>query len=140
MNQLDTISIQDLHELLSTVDGNMPTQRVLATIAYKQGDSKSRIAERHGVTWKTIDGWIDRFVEQPIDQAPHDERRSGRPPKLVDAEREALFADLRKQPTEFGYDYQEWSPELVTHHVEKTFDVTYSQRHIRRIMKEVGLA
>jgi transposase len=139
MSQLDSISMRDLQGLLSTVDGNMPTQRVLATIAYKQGDSKSRIAERHGVTWKTVDSWIDRFVQRPIEQAPYDDQRSGRPPKLAETERAALFEALQKQPTEFGYDSHEWVPELVADHVERKFGVTYSQRHIRRIMEETGL-
>jgi len=50
MNQLDSVSMEELHELLSEVDKGIPTQRILAAIAYKQGDSKTRLAERHDVT------------------------------------------------------------------------------------------
>ena len=38
--------MEDLHELLAEVDEGVPTQRVLAAIAYKQGGSKTWLAER----------------------------------------------------------------------------------------------
>jgi transposase len=140
MNQLDSVSMEELHELLSEVDEGIPTQRILAAIAYKQGDSKTRLAERHDVTWKTVDNWLNRFAEQPIEQAPYDEQRSGRPPKLTEEQRDVLFEELHDSPEEFGYDRQAWFPTLVYHHVKEKFDVEYSLRHIRRLMDEAGLS
>lgn len=140
MGRLDQITIEELHEQLAEVDEGTPTERIVAAIAYKQGDSKTRLAERHDVSWKTIDNWLNRFAEQPIDRAPHDEHRPGRPPKLTDEERDALFHDLHASPTEFGYERQAWFPSLVYHHVKATFNVEYSLRHIRRLMDEAGLS
>ena len=65
MGRLDHISMEELHELLAEVDEGTATQRVLAAIAYQQGDSKTRLAERHDVTWKTVHSWLNRSAEQP---------------------------------------------------------------------------
>ena len=140
MGQLESVSMEELHDLLSEVDEGTPTQRILAAIAYKQGDSKTRLAERHGVTWKTVDNWLDRFAEQPIVEAPYDERRPGRPPKLAEEQRNALLTDLHHSPDEFGYDSKTWFPILVSHHVKETFDIEYSLRHVRRLMDEAEVA
>ena len=140
MSQLDSVSMEELHEILSEVDGRTPAQRILAAIAYKQGDSKTQLAERHDVTWTTVDNWLNRFAEQPIEQAPYDEQRSGRPPKLTEEQREALFKQLHESPEEFGYDRQAWFPTLVYHHVNEQFGAEYSLRHIRRLMGEAGLS
>jgi len=140
MSQLDSVSMEELHELLSEVDERTPTQRILAAIAYKQGDSKTQLAERHDVTWTTVDNWLNRFAEQPIEQAPYDEQRSGRPPKLTEEQREVLFKQLHESPEEFGYDRQAWFPTLVYHHAKEQFGVEYSLRHIRRLMGEAGLS
>lgn len=140
MGQLEDITIDELHELLSDVDGRNPTQRILAAIAYKQGDSKTKLADQHDVTWKTINNWLDRFAEQPIEQAPYDEHRSGRPPKLTDEQKEQLFEALDDSPEAVGYDRQAWFPPLVYHYIKETFGIEYSLRHIRRLMHEAGLS
>lgn len=140
MGRLEHTSMEELHELLSEVDEGTPTERILAAIAYKQGDSKTRLAERHDVSWKTIQSWLNRFAEQPIEQAPYDEQRPGRPPKLTDEQQETLFDDLHDSPEAFGYDRQAWFPPLVQHHVKERFGVEYSLRHIRRLLGEAGLS
>lgn len=140
MGRLEHVSIEELHELLSDVDESTPTERILAAIAYKQGDSKAKLAERHDVTWKTIHNWLDRFEERPIEKAPYDEHRSGRPAELTDEQRERLSEDLLASPEAFGYDRHEWFPALVHHHIEEKFGIEYSLRHVRRLMNEAGLS
>jgi transposase len=140
MGRLDDITLQDLQNQLEQTNGKVPTKRVLAAIARKQGDTIATLADRHNVCKKTIRNWLDRFAEQPIDQAPYDEDRSGRPPALTDKEYDAFIADLHTSPTEFGYDRQAWFPALAHDHLTKTYGVEYSLRHIRRLMKEAGLS
>ena len=140
MSRLEHTSVEELHEVLAEVEQGTPTQRILAAIAYKQGDTKTQLAERHDVTWKTVDNWLNRFAEQPIEHAPYDEQRPGRPPELTDDQRTELFEDLHEAPDEFGYDRLAWFPTLVHHHLKETFGVEYSLRHIRRLMHEAGLS
>jgi transposase len=140
IDQFTSISIEELHELLSETDERIPTQRILTAIAYKQGDSKERLAERHNVSLSTIYNWLNRFAEQPLEQAPYSAQRSGRPSKLTEEQQDLFFDHLRDSPEVFGYDRQEWSPTLVRRHMKDQFDVEYSLRHIARLMTEAGLS
>lgn len=140
MGRLDQVALDELQEQLREADEKKPVKRLLTAIAYKQGDSKDRLAERHGVSLKTIYNWLDRFEEQPIEQAPYDDPRSGRPAKLTDNEKDALIADLHESPEESGYDRQVWFPLLVYHHLREQYNVEYSLVHIRRMMREAGLS
>jgi transposase len=139
MGRLDHLTLDDLRELLARTEGNKPTQRVLAAIGRKQGDTLHELAARHDVVEKTIRNWLDRFTNQPLEQAPYDATRSGRPPKLSGREREAFLQDLRASPREAGYDRESWFPELAHRHLEDEYGVTYSLRHVYRLMDEAGL-
>jgi len=140
MSRLDKISLEELHYLREQTEETIPRQRVLAAIAYKQGDDASTLAERHGVVEKTIYNWLDRFDEEPIEQAPYDDPRSGRPPKLDADEWERLKLVLQQPPTELGYEQQAWSPKLLLHYVEEEFNVTYAEGYARQLLHEAGLS
>jgi transposase len=140
MGRLDDITMEELQELREQIDEGTPKERVLAAIGRKQGDQIDTLAERHGVVKKTIRNWLDRFAEQPIEQAPYDAPRSGRPAKLTDEEKEEFIADLHESPEEFGYDRQVWFPLLAYHHLKNKFEVEYSLRHVYRLLHEAGLS
>ena len=104
MGRLDDISLEELHELREQTEGEIPRERVLAAIGRKQGDEIETLAERHGVVEKTNRNCLDRFAEESIEQAPYDDPKPGRPSKLAEHEREELFEQLQKPPTELVYD------------------------------------
>ncbi len=140
MGRLDGITLEELHELREQTEGEVPRERVLAAIGRKQGDTLETLAERHGVVEKTIRNWLDRFEEEPIEQAPYDEQRPGRPSKLQEEQREQLFAQLQAPPTELGYEQQAWSTQLLLHHVEEEYGVEYSKGHARKLLGKAGLS
>jgi len=137
MDRFDDITMEELQELREQTDGEIPRERVLAAIGRKQGDQIDTLAERHGIVERTIIYWLDRFDEKPIEQAPYDEPRPGRPSKLDDNEREQLFADLHKPPTELRYEQQVWSPKLLLAHVNDEYGVEYSKGHARKLLGKV---
>lgn len=139
MVRLEDISKEDLWQLLDDIDGSVPTQRVLAAIATKQGDSTSRLADRHNVSQQTIRNWLDRFENRSLEDAPFDNPRAGRPRKLTEEEQDRLLAELNESPEAVGFDRQVWFPRLVYHHLQSEYGVEYSLRHIRRLMREAGL-
>lgn len=140
MGRLDGITLEELHELRGETQGEIPRERVLAAIARKQGDTLNRLAERHDVAEKTIRNWLDRFAEKPLHDAPYDADRSGRPPKLSDEKYSSLLDDFQQSPEIFNYDRQAWTSQLALHHIEEEYDVEYTLRHTRNIMKEAGLS
>jgi transposase len=140
MVDLDHITIAELSEFLDEVDDSVPTQRILTAIADKQGDSTSRLAERHNVSQQTIRNWLQRFENRHLKDAPFDEQRDGRPRKLTEDELADLTAVLEDSPEKHGFDQQAWVPRLVYHHLKSEYSVEYSLRHIRRLMHDAGLS
>lgn len=139
MGRLDNLTLADLHDLLAATRGETPRERVLVAIARKQGDTIDRLAERHNVAEKTVRNWLDRFAERPLDDAPYDEDRPGRPSKLTADERSELMADFQRSPAAFGYDSQAWTASLAARHVETTYGVEYTARHCRALLNEAGM-
>jgi transposase len=140
MKQLEELSLAALRSQLDSVDGKTPTQRVLAAIGRKLGASTEELAELHNVSERTVRNWLRRFQKRPIEQAPYDDSRSGRPPKLSDEDKAEFFADLRLSPEAFGFDQEIWAPSLAHQHLESEYNVEYSLTHIRRLMNEAGLS
>ena len=140
MGRLDDISFEELHELREQTEGEIPRERVLAAIGRKQGDEIETLAQRHGVVEKTIRNWLDRFAEEPIEQAPYDDPKPGRPSKLAEHEREELFEHLQEPPTELGYDQQAWSTKLLLHHIKDKYGIEYSGGHARKLMGKAELS
>jgi transposase len=140
MGRLADITLDDLHELREQTEGEIPRERVLAAIGRKQGDQIDTLAERHGVVEKTIRNWLDRFEDDPIEQAPYDDPRPGRPSKLDADDREQLFDQLQDPPTALGYDQQAWSTRLLLHHVKTEYGVEYSKGHARKLLGKAGLS
>jgi len=139
LDRLDHLTLEELYAELEEVDKRVPTQRVLVAIGHTLGPANKDLAPRHNVSRKTIRNWLDRFEEQPLEQAPYDAPRSGRPAKLTDREKERFFKHLQEPPEGFGYERQAWSPVLVHDHLETEFGVEYTLVHIRRLMHGANL-
>ena len=140
MGRLDEITLTELSELKEQIDEGKPRERVLAAIGRKQGDQLDTLAERHGVVEKTIRNWLDRFEEEPIEQAPYDAPRPGGPAKIEGQDREQLFEQLQQPPIELGYDQQAWSAKLLLHHVNEEYGVEYHENYAYELLREAGLS
>jgi transposase len=138
--ELQTVSLDELQTLLDEVDEKVPTQRVLTAMGRKLGLSTGTLSTLNDVSEQTIRNWLNRFEDQPIDQAPYDDPRSGRPPKLTDEQKAEFFADLHNSPEDIGYDRQVWFPALVYRHLKETYDIEYSPSQIYRLLHEAGLS
>ncbi|MFC7228682.1 helix-turn-helix domain-containing protein [Salinirubellus salinus] len=144
MARLEHVTVEQLHDALDVVDGKRPAQRILAAIAYKDGVTQATLADRHGVSQKTIYSWLQRFTPASLDgttvaQAATDADRPGRPRRLGEEERERLERHLHDPPTEVGLDAPAWTPALLQAFLRDTFDVAYSRPSCRRLLREAGL-
>ncbi len=140
MDHLDEISVEEIQQALNSVEGNKPTQRLTAAIAYKNGVTQTELAEWYGVERRTIYSWLKRLEQEPLEQAVQDDHRSGRPRKLTEEQQKQLEQTLQQPPTEAGIDAPAWTPTLLDGFLEETFDVDYSIPSCRRLMKEAGLS
>jgi len=140
MGRLDDIALEELYELKDQIDEGKPREHVLAAIGRKQSDQLDTLANRYSVVEKTIRNWLDRFEEQPIEQAPYDAPQPEGPTKIEGEDREQLFEELQQPPSELGYDQQAWSAKLLLHHVKEEYGVEYHETYAYDLLKEAGLS
>lgn len=95
-----------------------------------RGDSVSEAANRIGVSQPTGSRWIEAWNEDGIAGLEPD-FGGGRPPKLDEDERERL-AELLKG-------HQPLMTKQIQRLLEEGFDITYSQRHLSRLLKDLGM-
>lgn len=140
MARLEDVTVGDLEAALDDATGKKATMRLLAAIVYMRGPSVPMIADWFDVREATVYRWFDRLESEPVERAVRDRHRSGRPPKLDDARREAFRRAVRAPPAEAGYERPGWTTALARRFLREEFDVDYSRRHVQRLLKEAGLS
>jgi transposase len=141
VEHLDEISVEELQDALDNVEGNKPTQRLLAAIAYKNGVTQTELAEWYDVQRRTIYSWLKRFdTDESLEQAVTDAHRSGRKRKLSEREQKEFEETVHDPPGEVGIDAPAWTPGLVQEYLQETYDAEYSLPSCRRLLKEAGLS
>jgi transposase len=141
MDHLDEISVEELQDALDNVEGNKPTQRLLAAIAYKNGVTQTELAEWHDTGRRTIYSWLKRLdTDESLEQAVTDDKRTGRKRKLSDLNQQEFEETVHELPENVGIDAPAWTPALVQEYLEETYDVEYSLPSCRRLLKEAGLS
>jgi transposase len=136
MAKLDDLDVDELKEALADADGSKATKRLMVALAYKDGVPVSEMEDRYAIPRSTLYYWLDRFEKYSVEDAIEDETRPGRPPKLDSSDRESLRSDLDASPDEFGYDESSWTPELVRDHIERVYGTSYSEGHVRRLLRQ----
>ncbi|WP_123537690.1 helix-turn-helix domain-containing protein [Halosimplex salinum] len=139
MTRLENVSIEELEAALDEASGKRETKRLLVAIIYKRGPSAPMIAEWLDTREQTIYRWFDRLETEPISEAVQDRQRSGRPPKLDDADRAEFREAVQNPPVEAGYDRPSWTTELAQQLLEDEFDAEYSRRHVQRLLRDADL-
>jgi transposase len=136
MGKLDGIDADELRARLADADDPKAVRRLVVALAYDDGESVETLSRRYGFPRSTIYYWLDRFESRPLKAALVDDPRPGRPRELTAEQRRELEATLADPPAAHGYDADEWTTELVRHHVASTYGVEYSIRHVRRLLRE----
>jgi len=80
--------------------------------------SANKIASRLGVHRHTVEARINRFNESGI-EGLKDIPPPGRPPKITEEEKEAMFKAALGKPNEFGLPYSSWSAPKLTNYLLK---------------------
>lgn len=137
MAKLDSVDPDDLRRSLDGADSPKAAKRLIVALDYLDDVPVSTLSRRYGIPRSTLYYWLDRFEEEPIEEAITDEDRPGRPRKLGDDDRRRLRSHLEEDPRSHGFEGTEWTPEFVHAHIERTFGVTYSLGHVRRLLREL---
>lgn len=140
MAKLEDILIDNIRAKLDEVDDPKATKRLMLAILYKQGPSAPMIAEWYDMRVETIYSWFTQMEEQPLEEAIFDDPPPGRPPKLNEDQREQFKEALHQSPEESGYESRAWTRPLAEQYLEDEFGVEYHERHVRRLMNDLGVS
>ena len=111
-----------LHAVLLAVDGRSPYD-----IAVLLGDAP-----------RSVYYWINLFQAAGL-VGLREEMRSGRPMRLPEKQIKVLAKDMVRPPEEFGYHQAIWDGTLLSHHLEKKYNVTLGVRQCQRIFHRLGM-
>jgi len=139
IGRLENISVEKLEKALEEATGKRETKRLFVAIIHKRGPSAPMIAEWLDTHEETIYRWFDRLEEEPISQAVQDRQRSGRPPKLDDADRAEFQETIQNPPSEAGSDQPAWTTDFAQQFLEDELNTKYSRPHVQRLLKDAGL-
>lgn len=134
MGKLDHVDPATLREELAETGDAKATKRLMVALDYLDGIAVDELSDRYGIPRSTVYYWLSRFEERSLEDAVTDEDRPGRPTAL---DRSVLKEVVDAEPTEYGVDRQEWSPAALRDVLDREFDVSYSEGHVRRLLKEL---
>lgn len=95
-----------------------------------EGDSLAEAGRRVGVSRPTAGRWADRWNENAVDGLDPD-FDGGRPPKLSEDQQAALVDVLEAD--------QPWTTREVKLLLEEAYGISYSMRHVRRLLRSFGM-
>lgn len=127
------VSEEELDEVIDEAQSNEATRVVRRLCLIKNlyfGDSVTEAGTRVGVSQPTASRWVERWNESGVDGLRPD-FGGGRPPKLTE-EQQAALADVLER-------HQPLTTEHVQRLIEEGFGVSYSQRHVPRFIKKLGM-
>jgi transposase len=133
MSKLDDVDPAALRAALAETTDAKATKRLMVALDYLDGVSVDDLSDRYGIPRSTVYYWLSRFEERPIPEAITDEDRPGRPAEL---DRSVIDDVVATPPREYGLDREEWSPAALRRILERHFDVSYSEGHVRRLLAE----
>ena len=112
-------------------------RRLRAWELAQQGWKQCRIAEALGVSEGAVSQWLKEARGAGV-KALYSRPVPGAAKRLSDAERAQLPALLAKGAEHFGFRGDLWTRQRVGKVIEREFAVSYSPRHVGRILEAIG--
>ncbi|MBW4656500.1 MAG: helix-turn-helix domain-containing protein [Kaiparowitsia implicata GSE-PSE-MK54-09C] len=113
-------------------------RRIEIMLLADAGKSQTEICESLKCSAETARYWT--HIAQSGQAHRWDARPMGRP-KEVTPEYLHLLAELvQSNPKEYGYPFRRWTAPWLSKHLAKEFGLEVSDRHINRLLKQMGLS
>jgi transposase len=127
--------------LLKSLQENYPEsyrQRIEIMLLADDGKTQTEICQILGCCAATVRHWMHiarmgmahQWQDCPI----------GRPKVVNDEYLERLQELLQSSPRDHGYSFRRWTANWLQKHLAKEFGIEVSDRHIKRLLKQLGLS
>ncbi len=113
-------------------------QRIEIMLLADEGKTQTQICKALGCSQGTARHWI--FMAQAGLAHNWDDNLIGRPKSVNEQYLERLKELVSQSPKEFGYSFQRWTAQWLSKHLAKEFGIEVSDRHINRLLKDMGLS
>ena len=113
--------------------------RLLAIANALEGMTRAEAARLAGMERQALHDAIQRFNAEGPDGL-HDRPRTGRPEQLTPGQQAALKAHILRGPEPERDGVSAWRLVDLCDYVEQTYDVSYSQWGLSRVLKRLGLS
>lgn len=113
-------------------------QRIKIILLADEGKSQSQICKAIGCSPGTARHWI--LIAKSGQAHKWKNHRIGRPQEINQEYLERLKELVTNSPKEFGYVFQRWTAGWLGKHLAKEFGIELSDRHINRLLKQMGLS
>ena len=138
--KLSELTLDELTERLADETDGKAVKRLVAAREYLDGQSPAEIEAKYGWPEQTVYTWLNRLEEVGLDEGLYDEPPPGRPAELTDEQFERFRSAVRQPPDDAGFDSPAWTSALAQEFLRREFDVEFSRRHVRRLLKRAGLS
>jgi transposase len=127
--------------LLKNLYTDLPSsyrQRIQIMLLADEGKSQTEICRTLGCSPATVRYWTHiarsgmahQWQDSPI----------GRPKVVSDEYLQRLQELLKGSPRDYGYSFQRWTANWLSKHLTKELGIQVSDRHIKRLLKQMGLS
>ncbi|WP_339383381.1 helix-turn-helix domain-containing protein [Oculatella sp. LEGE 06141] len=113
-------------------------RRIEIMLLADAGKSQTEICESLKCSAETARYWI--HVAQSGQAHLWDSRPMGRPKKVTPEYLHRLAELVQSNPKEYGYPFRRWTAPWLSKHMAKEFGLEVSDRHIHRLLKQMGLS
>ncbi|MDV3348627.1 helix-turn-helix domain-containing protein [Leptolyngbyaceae cyanobacterium CCMR0082] len=149
--QSKTISTEPTSQYLSTFQrkllekrlkkGDLSTlwcKRIQIMLLADQGKSQTEICQLLGCCHATARHWI--LIAQSGQAHTCCDNTLGRPKIVHDEYLNRLKELVEHSPRDHGYVFRRWTAGWLSKHLEKEYNIRVSDRHINRLLKQMGLS
>ncbi len=135
---LSTFEHNFLQRILQTETRPEYRRRIEIMLLADAGRSRKQICGALKCSQETVRYWSG--IAQLGEAHRYRDALIGRPKTIDAAYVERLKALVQLDPRTCGYPFQRWTARWLSKHLEKEFEIEISDRHINRLLKQMGLS
>ena len=113
-------------------------KRIQIMLLADKGKSQTEICQMLGCCHATARHWI--LMAQSGQAHTCFDSTIGRPKTVNDEYINRLKELVKHSPRDYGYVFHRWTAGWLSKHLEKEFNIRVSDRHINRLLKQMGLS
>lgn len=140
MKKLEIVNAKEqsiaIRNEISRSDESRYDHRLHGILLVSDGMSCYDVGRILGEDSRTLERWVRKFNSHGFN-ALRERKRTGRPSKLTSQQMDEINTDLRKNPTEFGYEQNLWDGKLLMHHISEKFHSDISVRTCQLIFNRL---